>query len=245
MKLRRRLKPSPQMLCRSCEAGPAEGQRGCLGDGSTWSLGAASQAARHWLVCVSRAAGTTLRVRRYRALCQPPGLRVLEPQALSPFRNFAEAHRRVLIDSGIPPYGSIIGVESTMALKLKRNQSAPAKRARGTKFQADLAPAEERALRALKQDLQLRSNTDFLADAVALFRWAVSERRLGHRIVSETPGGDRKVLVFPRLERVAPEASLPRVEIAWTEDELASLAELVSSAQPGAPTEHLVRAVRD
>jgi hypothetical protein len=32
----------------------------------------------------------------------------------------------------------------------------------------------------LKEELQLTSNTDFLSDAVALFHWAVSERRLGH-----------------------------------------------------------------
>jgi hypothetical protein len=132
-----------------------------------------------------------------------------------------------------------------MAVKPKRNQPANARRGRNKKFQADLAPAEDRALRALKEDLQLRSNTDFLADAVALFRWAVSERRLGHRIISETLSGERKVLVFPRLERVAPETNLPRVEIAWTESELASLAELVSSADPQLPTKALIRAVRD
>jgi hypothetical protein len=132
-----------------------------------------------------------------------------------------------------------------MPVKSKRNQPVPAKRPRNTKFQADLAPAEDRALRALKQDLQLRSNTDFLADAVALFRWAVSERRLGHRIISETPGGERNVLVLPRLERVAPEVNLPRIEIPWTAAELASLAELVSSADPQPPTEALRRAVRD
>jgi hypothetical protein len=132
-----------------------------------------------------------------------------------------------------------------MAVKPKRKQPATAKRARNKKFQADLAPAEDRALRALKEDLQLRSNTDFLADAVALFRWAVSERRLGHRIISETLSGERKVLVFPRLERVAPETDLPRVEIAWTQSELASLAELVSSAEPQLPTKALIRAVRD
>ena len=45
--------------------------------------------------------------------------------------------------------------------------------------------------------------------------------------------------------RVAPEANLPRIEIAWTESELASLAELVSSADTADPTEALVRAVRD
>lgn len=131
-----------------------------------------------------------------------------------------------------------------MALKQKRNQTATARRARNTKFQADLPPAEDRAVRRLKEDLRLRSNTDFLADAVALFRWAVSERRLGHRIISETLSGERRVLVFPRLEQVAPETNLPRIEIAWTESQLASLAELVSSADPQPPTEALVRAVR-
>jgi len=132
-----------------------------------------------------------------------------------------------------------------MAVKAKRNQSATGRRTRNKKFQADLAPTEDRVVRTLKQELQLRSNTDFLADAVALFRWAVSERRLGHRIISETLSGERRVLVFPRLERVAPEANLPRIEIPWTERELASLAELASSADPQPATEALVRAMRD
>jgi hypothetical protein len=127
----------------------------------------------------------------------------------------------------------------------KTKSACTARRVRNTKFQADLAPAEDRALRTLKEDLQLRSNTDFLADAVALFRWAVSERRLGHRIISETLSGERKVLVFPRLERVAPEAGLPRIEIAWTEAELASLAGLVSHADPHPPTPALIRGMRD
>ncbi len=130
-----------------------------------------------------------------------------------------------------------------MAAKARRKQPATSGRTRSTKFQADLAPAEDRVVRTLKQELQLRSNTDFLADAVALFRWAVSERRQGHRIVSETLSGERKVLVLPRLERVAPEANLPRVEIHWTERELASLAEL-ASAEPQPPTEALIRAMR-
>lgn len=116
---------------------------------------------------------------------------------------------------------------------------------RKIKFQADLAPAEDRTVRLLKEELQLASNTDFLSDAVALFRWAVSERKLGHRIISESGSGERKVLVFPRLERVAPDLILPRVEIEWTERELASLAELASAAQPSPPTEALIRALRD
>lgn len=72
-----------------------------------------------------------------------------------------------------------------MALKTKKKRiEAPAsKPRRKSKFQADLAPAEDRSVRLLKEELQLSSNTDFLSDAVALFRWAVSERKLGHRMV--------------------------------------------------------------
>lgn len=100
-------------------------------------------------------------------------------------------------------------------------------------------------MRALKEELQLTSNTDFLSDALALFRWAVSERKLGHRIISESASGERNVLLFPRLERVAPDVSLPRVQIKWTERELESLAELVSAGEANHPTEALIRAMRD
>src|SRR6266849_4671784 len=89
-----------------------------------------------------------------------------------------------------------------MALKTRKKRSeAPATSPRRkAKFQADLAPAEDRSVRLLKEELQLSSNTDFLSDAVALFRWAVSERKLGHRIVSESASGERRVLLFPRLD---------------------------------------------
>ena len=40
---------------------------------------------------------------------------------------------------------------------------------RKAKFQADLAPAEDRSVRLLKEELQLNSNSDFLSDAVACF----------------------------------------------------------------------------
>ena len=50
---------------------------------------------------------------------------------------------------------------------------------------------------------------------------------------------------FPRLERVAPDIALPRVEIKWTERELKSLAELASAEQANRPTESLIRAMRD
>jgi len=132
-----------------------------------------------------------------------------------------------------------------MALKAKQNRKQPqAERAtRKSKFQADLAPAEDRMVRGLKQELQLTSNTDFLSDALALFRWAVRERKHGHRIFSETETGARKELVLPRLERVAPEIMLPRVEISWTPRELESLADL-ASREPAHPTETLIRAMR-
>lgn len=114
---------------------------------------------------------------------------------------------------------------------------------RKAKFQADLVPAEDKLLRVLKEELQLSSNTDLLSDALALFRWAVSERKRGYRIVSESATGERRVLLFPRLDRVAPDASLPRVEIQWNDMELESLAHLLSG--PAAePTEALVRAMR-
>src|ERR1700692_3026524 len=134
-----------------------------------------------------------------------------------------------------------------MALKTRKKQiEAPAiTQWRKTKFQADLAPAEDRSVRLLKEELELNRHSDFLSDAVALFRWAVSERKLGHRIMSESASGERKVLLFPRLERVAPDLVLPRVDIKWTGRELESLAELVSAGKPNRPTDALIRAMRD
>ena len=134
----------------------------------------------------------------------------------------------------------------TLKASKKRVIDAPAAgRLRRAKFQADLAAAEDRTVRLLKAELQLTSNTDFLSDALALFKWAVSERKLGHRIVSESANGERRVLLFPRLERVAPDLDLPRVDIKWTGRELESLAELVSVAEANRPTDALIRAMRD
>lgn len=132
-----------------------------------------------------------------------------------------------------------------MAVRARRGKrlDSPGTVARKTKFQADLGPAEDRMVRGLKQELELGSNSDFLSDAVALFRWAVGERKRGRRIFSETESGERKELVFPRLERVAPEVALPRVEVSWTPRELESLAELAAK-EPAKPTERLLRAMR-
>jgi hypothetical protein len=112
-----------------------------------------------------------------------------------------------------------------------------------TKFQADLPLCEDTMVRALKAELQLTSNAELLTDALALYRWAVSERKRGHRILSESATGERRILVFPRLERVAPDVMLPRVEIPWTEKELQRIAELVSEPAPE-PTAALIRAMR-
>ena len=68
---------------------------------------------------------------------------------------------------------------------------------------------------------------------------------MGNRIISENATGDRRVLVLPRLERVAPDLLLPRVDIQWTERERLSLAKLASAAEASPPTETLIRALRD
>jgi len=132
-----------------------------------------------------------------------------------------------------------------MALKTReaRKPAQLPKGRRKSKFQADLAPAEDQMVRGVKQELQLNSNTDFLSEALALFRWAVGERKRGHRIFSEAATGERKELVLPRLERVAPELALPRVDISWTPRELERLADLASK-EPAPPTETLLRAMR-
>lgn len=148
----------------------------------------------------------------------------------------------IQFDSILLPIRSII---ACMPNTRRRTQPPTANRPRKTKFQADLAPAEDRTVRSLKGELQLTSNTDFLSDAVALFRWAVSERKLGHRIISESPNGERRILVLPRLERVAPDVALPRVEIQWSEREIESLAALASREKPKPPTDALIRALRD
>jgi hypothetical protein len=141
------------------------------------------------------------------------------------------------------PMPSAVKTKSKQVAQPHAKPNASPKRTHKTKFQADLAPAEDQMVRTLKVELQMSSNSDFLTDALTLFRWAVSERKRGHRIVSESASGERKVLLFPRLERVAPEVTLPHVDIRWTDKELGSLAELVSGQAPE-PTEALIRAMR-
>ena len=113
-----------------------------------------------------------------------------------------------------------------------------------TRFQADLSPRDAQILDLLKADLDIRSNAELLSEAVAIVRWLVRERRSGRMVASFTRD-DRPLhqLVSSVLERVAPEYELPRVEINWTDEQLASLAEL-ASAELAPPTEALVRAMK-
>src|SRR5437667_12382106 len=101
-----------------------------------------------------------------------------------------------------------------MALKTKqiRKQPQTERAARKSKFQADLAPAEDRMVRGLKQELQLTSNTDFLSDAVALFRWAVWEGKPGPAILSEAKTGEGRDWGFRAFERAALDLALHGVE---------------------------------
>ena len=58
--------------------------------------------------------------------------------------------------AGSPGVGSCAAAGQHSASKNKKIQPPPAKR-RKTKFQADLAPAEDRTMRALKEELELAS----------------------------------------------------------------------------------------
>lgn len=112
------------------------------------------------------------------------------------------------------------------------------------KFQADLASKDEVILNALMEDLEVRSKADFLAKAIHLLKWAVTERKKGLKIVTVNAEGlILRELVTPELERVAPEYDLPTAPVIWTTAELESFGKLASEEQPK-PTQHLIRAMR-
>src|SRR5260370_28555299 len=93
-----------------------------------------------------------------------------------------------------------------------RNARHRSKSARKPKFQADLAPIEDGAVRSLKEQLQLTSNSDFLSEAVALFQWAVSALRQESMILSESARRDMRYLVLQLLHRAPPQSTLPHVK---------------------------------
>jgi 3-hydroxyisobutyrate dehydrogenase-like beta-hydroxyacid dehydrogenase len=90
----------------------------------------------------------------------------------------------------------------------------------------------------------LGSNSDFLAEAIALYKWAVTERKAGRHLLSESAAGEKKQLVLPRLERVAPEAALPAVDIDWSRQELHALQRLSAAVTAPEPTGKLIQAMR-
>ena len=117
-----------------------------------------------------------------------------------------------------------------------------AKERASMRFQADLSPKDAAILESLKSELDVRSNAELLAQALAIISWLVRERRSGHTVASIDRENRVRELVFPFVERAAVEYKPPSDQIDWTPQELASLAEL-ASAEPREPTKELVAAM--
>jgi hypothetical protein len=107
------------------------------------------------------------------------------------------------------------------------------------RFQADLSAKDAAILDSLKSELDIRSNAELLAHALAILSWLVRERRSGHAVASLDKENRVRELVSPLIERAALEHRLPRVEMDWTPQELANLAKLASE-EPREPTKELV-----
>jgi hypothetical protein len=107
------------------------------------------------------------------------------------------------------------------------------------RFQADLSPKDAAILDSLKAELDIRSNAELLAQALAIVSWLVRERRSGHTVASLDKENRVRELVSPLVERAALEHQLPRVEMDWTPQELANLAKLASE-EPREPANELV-----
>lgn len=73
--------------------------------------------------------------------------------------------------------------------------------------------------------------------------WAVREKRSGRTVASVEENTPVRELVAPLLDRAALASYLPRVETAWTREEVINLAKLMS-AEPPDPADALVTAVR-
>jgi hypothetical protein len=115
-------------------------------------------------------------------------------------------------------------------------------KAAAKKFQADIPQKDEQMLNCLMDVLEVRSNADFLTKAIALFRWAVDERRKGCKIFTMSPLGHQRELVMPELERIGPEANVPWTSMGWTMEELDNFGAMATGEQPE-PGEHLIRAM--
>jgi hypothetical protein len=115
-------------------------------------------------------------------------------------------------------------------------------KATAKKFQADIPQRDEKAISCLMEELEVRSNADFLTKAITLLRWAVEERKKGCKIFTMDPLGQQRELVMPELERITPELALPWRGVGWTVDELDDFGQLAAKDQPE-PTSDLIRAM--
>jgi hypothetical protein len=111
------------------------------------------------------------------------------------------------------------------------------------RFQADLSAKDAALLDLLKKELDIRSNAELLSEAIAIMGWAVREKRSGRTVASVEENTPVRELVAPLLDRAALASYLPRVETAWTREEVINLAKLMS-AEPPDPADALVTAVR-
>lgn len=111
------------------------------------------------------------------------------------------------------------------------------------RFQADLGSKDSSMLANLKRELEIRSNTDLLVQAMTILRWLVGERREGRRITSVGDRGPVRELASPLLERVAPATGLPHVEVDWTDEEVRGMAALIDAA-PAEPAPALVAGMK-
>lgn len=111
------------------------------------------------------------------------------------------------------------------------------------RFQADLDGKDATTVLSLKKTLGTKSNADLLREALGITKWVLSEWRRGRRVASLGEDNTTFVLVSPLEDRVAPEQELPRVEIDWTAEELASLASMMTE-EPASPTPGLVRVMK-
>jgi hypothetical protein len=132
----------------------------------------------------------------------------------------------------------------TVPMPIARAAMPTRKNPTTTRFQAELSPRAAAALDSLKADLDIRSNAELLCEAVAVLQWLVRERRNGRTLASFNPDQQPvRELVSQLLERAAPEYQLPPVPVEWTQEQLARLA-ASASAEPAAPTDALVRAMK-
>ncbi len=111
------------------------------------------------------------------------------------------------------------------------------------RFQADLAARDAAMLESLRGELDIRSNAELLAEALAILAWVVRERRLGNTVASLDSEGRMRELVSPLVERVSPAFELPRVKIDWTPELAANLFKL-AAREPAEPNDYLVKAMR-